>query len=75
MVVTTNGDRQYGLVRRNDASEVSVVTGPNQEVHIARKEVTEMRPARSPSCPPALPTNSHHRNWLIWSRSSAVQVA
>jgi putative membrane-bound dehydrogenase-like protein len=44
MVITTSGDRQYGIVRRNDASEVMLVTGPNQEVHIARKDVQEMRP-------------------------------
>jgi putative membrane-bound dehydrogenase-like protein len=44
MVILTNGDRQYGIVRRNDASEVMVVTGPNQDVHVARKDVAEMRP-------------------------------
>jgi len=44
MVILTNGDRQYGIVHRNDASEVMVVTGPNQEVHVARKDVAEMRP-------------------------------
>jgi putative membrane-bound dehydrogenase-like protein len=44
MVITTTGDRQYGIVRRNDASEVMVVTGPNQEVHIARKDVADLRP-------------------------------
>lgn len=44
MVITTGGDRQYGIVRRNDSSEVMLVTGPNQEVHIARKDVQEMRP-------------------------------
>jgi putative membrane-bound dehydrogenase-like protein len=44
MVVMTNGDRQYGIVHRNDASEVIIVTGPNQEVHIARKDVAQMLP-------------------------------
>ena len=44
MVTTTTGDRQYGIVRRNDASEVMVVTGPNQEVHIARNDVADVRP-------------------------------
>jgi putative membrane-bound dehydrogenase-like protein len=44
LVDTTTGDRQSGIVRRNDADEVVLVTGPVQEVHIARKDVKEMRP-------------------------------
>jgi putative heme-binding domain-containing protein len=44
MVITTNGDRQYGIVRRNDETEVMLVTGPNQEVHVPRKDVQEVRP-------------------------------
>jgi putative heme-binding domain-containing protein len=44
MVILKNGDRQYGIVRRNDDSEVMLVAGPNQDIHIARKDVQEMRP-------------------------------
>jgi putative heme-binding domain-containing protein len=44
LVDTADGDRQSGIVRRNDADEVVLVTGPTQEVHIPRSKVKEMRP-------------------------------
>jgi putative heme-binding domain-containing protein len=44
MVDTVSGDRQSGIVRKNDADEVVLITGPVQEAHIARKDVKEMRP-------------------------------
>ncbi|HXE56063.1 MAG TPA: HEAT repeat domain-containing protein, partial [Tepidisphaeraceae bacterium] len=43
MVITTSGDRQYGIPRRNDAEEITLITGPQQEVHIPRKDVQEVR--------------------------------
>jgi putative membrane-bound dehydrogenase-like protein len=44
LVDTADGDRQSGIVRRNDADEVVLLTGPTQEVHIPRAKVKEMRP-------------------------------
>ena len=44
MVVTTSGDHQYGIVRRSDSQEVLLITGPNQEVRIARGDVKQMLP-------------------------------
>jgi putative heme-binding domain-containing protein len=45
VVVTTDGDVQSGIVRRNDADEVVLVTGPQQEVRIPRARVKEIRPS------------------------------
>ena len=44
MVDTADGDRQSGIVKKNDADEVVLITGPTQEVRIARQNVKEMRP-------------------------------
>ena len=44
MVDTTAGDRQSGILRKNDADEVVLVTGPTQQVRIPRAQVKEMRP-------------------------------
>lgn len=44
MVITNADERYYGIVRRNDAQEVRLVTGPNQEVRVSRKDVREIRP-------------------------------
>ena len=44
LVDTTSGDRQSGIVRRNDGEGVVLVTGATQEVRIPRAEVKEMRP-------------------------------
>jgi putative heme-binding domain-containing protein len=44
MVETTDGERQYGIVRKNDAEEVMLVTGPNLEVHIPRSKLKRMLP-------------------------------
>ena len=44
MVETTDGERQYGIVRTNDADEVMLVTGPNLEVHIPKSKLKRMLP-------------------------------
>ena len=44
MVETTDGERQYGIVRKNDAEEVMLVTGPNLEVHIPKSKLKRMLP-------------------------------
>jgi putative membrane-bound dehydrogenase-like protein len=46
MVETTDGEHQYGIPRRNDSTEVMLVTGPNQEVHIPREKVKRMLPGK-----------------------------
>jgi putative heme-binding domain-containing protein len=45
LVDTKAGDRQSGILKKNDADEVVLVTGPDQEMHIPRKDVAEMRPS------------------------------
>jgi putative membrane-bound dehydrogenase-like protein len=44
MVITNADERYYGIVRANNAQEVRLVTGPNQEVQVAKKDVKEIRP-------------------------------
>jgi putative heme-binding domain-containing protein len=44
LVDTTDGDRQSGIVKKNDADEVVLVTGPTQEVRLPKAKVKEMRP-------------------------------
>jgi putative heme-binding domain-containing protein len=44
LVDTTAGDRHSGILRRNDADEVHLLTGPTQEVRLSRKDVKEVRP-------------------------------
>jgi putative membrane-bound dehydrogenase-like protein len=44
IVDTADGDRLSGLIRRNDAEEVMLVTGPNQEVHVPRAKVKSVKP-------------------------------
>ena len=45
LVDTKGGDRQSGILKKNDADEVVLITGPEQETRIARSDVTEMRPS------------------------------
>jgi putative heme-binding domain-containing protein len=45
LVDTKSGDRQSGILKRNDADEVVLLTGPDLETHIPRKDVAEMRPS------------------------------
>jgi putative heme-binding domain-containing protein len=45
LVDTRGGDRQSGILKKNDADEVVLITGPDQETHIPRKDVEEMRPS------------------------------
>jgi putative membrane-bound dehydrogenase-like protein len=54
VVVTTNGDNQGGLIRRSDATEVVVITGPQQEVHVPRARVKEIRPSNVSIMPQGL---------------------
>ena len=44
IVETNDGDVHSGILRKNDSEEVVLVTGPEQEVRIARKEIKGMRP-------------------------------
>jgi putative heme-binding domain-containing protein len=44
VVETTDGDVQSGIMRRNDASEVQLVAGPDRDLHIPRSDVKTIRP-------------------------------
>ncbi len=44
IALTKNGDRFDGILRRNDAEEVMLVTGPDHEAHIPRGDLKELRP-------------------------------
>ena len=44
LVDTQGGDRHSGIVRKNDAEEVVLITGPTQEVRLPRATVKEIRP-------------------------------
>lgn len=43
IVETEEGDVQSGVLRKNDAQEIVLATGPQTEVRILRKEVKEVR--------------------------------
>lgn len=44
IVETNDGDVKSGILKKNDNDEVLLVTGPEQEVRISRKEIKSMRP-------------------------------
>ena len=44
IVETVDGDTHSGILRKNDSEEVVLVTGPDQEVRIGRKDIKAMRP-------------------------------
>jgi len=45
LVVMTKGNDDYsGVLKKDAADEIVLATGPNAEVHIARSDITEMRP-------------------------------
>ncbi len=54
IVITTDGDNQAGILRRNDGEEVRVLTGPQQEVRIPRARVKEIRPDTLSTMPEGL---------------------
>ena len=41
-----NGSPQYGIIKRDDAEGLVLVTGPNQEVHISRDQIKAMQPGK-----------------------------
>jgi putative membrane-bound dehydrogenase-like protein len=44
LIDTRDGDRQSGIIRKNDSDEIILITGPNQELHIPRANIKEIRP-------------------------------
>ena len=45
LIVATKSDDDYsGVLRKDAANEIVLATGPNTEMHIARSDITEMRP-------------------------------
>ena len=41
-----NGTPQYGIIKRDDAAGLVLLTGPNQEVHIPRDQIRAMQPGK-----------------------------
>ena len=44
IVETKSGDQHSGILKKDSADEVVLVTGPDAEVHLARANIAEMRP-------------------------------
>ena len=44
IVATKDGEEHSGVLRREDANEILIATGPTTEMRIARADITEMRP-------------------------------
>lgn len=54
IVETEDGDQQSGVLRKNDAQEVVLLTGPQQEVRVPRKDVKELRKGAVSTMPAGL---------------------
>lgn len=54
IVETEDGDQQSGVLRKNDAQEVVLLTGPQQEVRVPRKDVKELRKGTVSTMPAGL---------------------
>ncbi|MDB6028655.1 MAG: putative rane-bound dehydrogenase [Verrucomicrobiales bacterium] len=54
MIVTTKDEDYSGIVKKDNADEVVLVTGPNAESRIARADITEMRPGNVSVMPQGL---------------------
>ncbi len=44
LIVTRSGEEHSGVLRRDNAEEVSLATGPGVEVRVSRADIVEMRP-------------------------------
>ncbi len=57
MIVSTKSDEDYsGILKKDSADEIILVTGPNAEVKIARADIKEMRPGAVSVMPQGLDT-------------------
>jgi putative membrane-bound dehydrogenase-like protein len=57
VLVLTKDDEAYsGVLRKDAADEIVLVTGPNAEVHVARSDITEIRPSKVSVMPAGLDT-------------------
>lgn len=54
VVVTTGGKSHNGLIKKDNADEIVLVTGPNQEVRIPRGEIEEIHPSQVSVMPSGL---------------------
>ena len=54
VIVTTDGKTHNGLIRTENADEIALTTGPNQEDRIARKDIESMQPSRVSVMPAGL---------------------
>ena len=53
-VTTKSGKVHNGLIRKDTPEEIVLVTGPNQEVRIARDDIEEMQPSKISVMPAGL---------------------
>lgn len=54
IIETTDNDVHNGIVKKNDDEEVVMVTGPDQELRIPKKEIKSMRPGQLSVMPAGL---------------------
>ena len=54
LVVTASGKWHNGLIKNDNADELVLVTGPDQEVRIPRAEIEEIRPGQVSIMPSGL---------------------
>jgi putative membrane-bound dehydrogenase-like protein len=54
LVVTTTGKSHNGLIKNDNADELVLITGPNQEVRIPRAEIEEIHPGQVSIMPSGL---------------------
>ena len=54
VIVTNDGKTHNGLVRTENADEITLTTGPNQEDRIARMDIESMQPSRVSVMPAGL---------------------
>ncbi|MEO6033638.1 MAG: dehydrogenase, partial [Verrucomicrobiota bacterium] len=54
IVATKSGEDHSGIVKKDSAEEIILVTGPNAEITVARNDITEMRPGTTSVMPGGL---------------------
>ena len=53
-ITTRGGETHSGIVRKDDAEEVVLATGPESMQHIPRADIADMQPATVSPMPPGM---------------------
>ncbi len=53
-VTTKSGESHTGIVRKDDAEEVALATGPETTQHISRAEISDLQPSNVSPMPPGM---------------------